>query len=115
MHERGSSEGLQQLAAEAILESASLTDELTDEEARPLISWGLVQAWLVAESVVTEQEANVNSRAAVLPVDDLRAVLVERLAPVRWIMKASSALTIASPSLPLVVTERALSACRAGD
>jgi hypothetical protein len=94
LREQGSSEGLQQLAAEAILESSSLTDELTDEEARPLISWGLVQARLAVESVVAEQEAHVNSRAAILPADDLRAVLAERLAPVRRIVKASSALTI---------------------
>ena len=44
MRQQVGPEKLRQLAAEMILESSSLTDDLTDEEARPLIAWGLDQA-----------------------------------------------------------------------
>ncbi len=47
-------EELEARAAESILGDAGLRDELTDDEARPLIEWGLRQASAMARRVVAE-------------------------------------------------------------
>jgi predicted RecB family endonuclease len=85
-------EKLRQLAAEMILELSSLTDDLADEEARPLISWGLDQADAAADAVVNSQRISVANLIPALPPDDLREALAGRVAPVRRVMKAISAL-----------------------
>jgi len=92
VHEHGSSEEWHRLAAEIILESSSLTDELTDKEARPLLFWGLAQAESAVDAVVATQGVPVGHVVAVLPAADLRAVLAGRLAQVRRMVKAISTL-----------------------
>jgi hypothetical protein len=92
-------EKLRQQAVEMILESSSLTDDLTDEEARPLIAWGLDQAEAAADAVVASQRISVSHLLPALPVADLRAALAGRVGPVRHVMKAISALTAARRDL----------------
>jgi hypothetical protein len=86
-------EKLRQQAVEMILESASLTDDLTDEEARPLIAWGLDQAEAAADAVVASQRISVSHLPPTVPAADLHAALAVRVGPVRRAMKAISALT----------------------
>lgn len=93
MHEQSSSEELRQLAAESILEASSLTDGLTDDEAEPLVSWGLGQALVAADAAVAVQGGAVGGLVASLPDDDLGATVAGHLSPVRRIMKAISQLT----------------------
>ena len=94
MAKLSSPEHLEQLAAEMILEASSLTDELTDEEARPLIAWGLAQAEATAREVKSAGRI-----LAVLPAQDHRAVLAQQLAPVRRAIKAINALAADRSSL----------------
>lgn len=88
MRQQVGPEKLRQLAAEMILELSSLTDDLTDEEARPLISWGLDQADAAAEAVANSQRISVANLIPALPPDDLRAAVAGRVGPVRRVMKA---------------------------
>jgi hypothetical protein len=92
VHEHGSSEEWHRLAAEIIVESSSLTDELTDEEASPLLFWGLAQAESAVDAVVATQGVPVGHVRAVLPAADFHAVLAGRLAQVRRMVKAISTL-----------------------
>lgn len=85
--EQASLEKLQQWAAEVVLASSSLTDGLRDEEARPLIDWGLAQAQAAAEEVVAPGQIG-----AGLSDDDAHHRLADRLAPVRRIMKGVTGL-----------------------
>mgnify|MGYP000358519673 CR=1 FL=1 len=60
---------LRRRAAEMILGTPDLTDELTDAEARPLLHWGLAQAEFAAEMAevkadVDRQRAEVEERDA---------------------------------------------------
>jgi hypothetical protein len=88
MREQSNEAHLRQLAAETILEISGLTDNLTDEEARPLIAWGLSQAESAVHQVVATSQT-----VDMLPQDDLTPVLTERLGPVRRVMKAINSLT----------------------
>jgi len=86
MEEGSSTDNLRRQAAEMILEASSLTDELTDEEARPLIAWCLMQG----EAAVDVLSASVD--LASLAAEDAREMLSERVAPVRRLMRAINAL-----------------------
>lgn len=81
-----STEKLRRQAAEMILEASSLTDELTDDEARPLIAWSLSQG----EAAADAQSASVDLGS--LPAEEAREMLTERVAPVRRLMRAINAL-----------------------
>jgi hypothetical protein len=88
MQDQSNEAHLRQLAAETIVGTSGLTDDLTDEEARPLIAWGLSQAEAaVQQAVATGQTVDM------LPQDDLSPALAERLSPVRRVMKAINTLT----------------------
>jgi hypothetical protein len=82
MGEQASREKLHQWAAEVILASSSLTDGLSDDEARPLIAWGLAQAQAAAQEM-----AAAGLVTAGLPGDDAHNSVADRLTPVRRIMK----------------------------
>jgi hypothetical protein len=81
MPEQLSLEQLQKLAAETILSASSLTDELTDEEARPLIAWGMAQAKAAARQVASQ------AFTTALPAQDIREIVANRLTPVRRTLK----------------------------
>jgi len=70
-----------------ILSASSLTDELTDDEARPLIQWGLSQAEAAADDLTQAHEISGD-----LAGGDLRAILADRLDPVRRAMKCINSL-----------------------
>ena len=76
------------MAAEMILETASVTDELTDAEARPLIDWCLRQG----EAAASVVEAAAATDPAQAHGDDLREALLEQIAPVRRMIRAINAL-----------------------
>ena len=86
MEEGSSTDKLRRQAAETILEASSLTDELTDEEAVPLVAWCLMQGEVAADAL------SVSVDLASLAADDVREMLSERLAPVRRLMRAINAL-----------------------
>ena len=77
---------LRRMAAEMILEAAMLTDEMTDEEARPLISWCLSQGEAAADALLAGTDP------ALAPEDDPREALMERMVPVRRLIRAINAL-----------------------
>jgi hypothetical protein len=79
---------LRRQAAEMVLEASSLTDELTDEEARPLIAWGLDQAKAAADELALVDQAMASFRT-----DDVRSILADQLTPLRRTMKLINALT----------------------
>lgn len=82
-HKEGTSTSeLRRMAAEMILEAASLTDEMTDREARPLLSWCLSQGEAASDGFLTGTDP------ALAPEDSPREALMERLAPVRRLMHA---------------------------
>jgi hypothetical protein len=85
--EGASTSELRRMAAEMILEAASLTDELTDKEARPLISWCLSQGEAAAAAVATADALSAGTDPAPAP-DDAREALMRRMAPVRLLMRA---------------------------
>ena len=72
---------LRRTAAEAILEAASLTDELTDEEARPLISWSLSQGEVAADALATSVDLDlvIAGRA--------QTMLAEQMVSVRQLLR----------------------------
>ena len=84
--ERTGTDRLRRMAAEMVLEAASLTDELTDEEARPLIDWCLRQG----EAAASALSAGIDPARE--PGEDVREALMERLAPVRRLIRAINAL-----------------------
>lgn len=86
MEEGSSTDKLRRQAAETILEVSSLTDELTDEEARPLIAWCLMQGEAAADAL----SASVDLASP--PARDASEMLSERVAPVRRLMRAINAL-----------------------
>ena len=93
-YKEGSATGeLRRMAAEMILEAASLTDEMTDEEARPLISWCLSQGEAAAAAVAITDAVASGTGHALEPDDDPRKALRERLVPVRRLIRAINALT----------------------
>ena len=81
---------LRRMAADMVLEAASLTDELTDKEARPLISWCLSQG--EAAAAATADAVSTGADPALVPDDDPTGALRERLAPVRHLIRAINAL-----------------------
>ena len=92
-HEEGiSTSELRRMAAETILEAAGLTDELTDKEARPLLSWCLAQGEAAAAAVVTADAMSTGTDPAVAPEYSPRDALMKRMAPVRRLMRAINAL-----------------------
>ena len=76
-------EVLRQRAAEGILDAANLTDELTDDEARPLIAWAVSQAEAAADAEV----------AVGLAADDVREMVANLVTPVRRTIKILNSLT----------------------
>ena len=82
MEEEFSTDQLRRQAAETILEASSLTDELTDDEARSLIAWCLSQGEAAADAL----SASVDMDS--LTAEDAREMLTERVAPVRRLMRA---------------------------
>lgn len=78
---------LRKWAAGMILDTPDLADELTDDEARPLLAWGVAQAEAAARQAAVPEQA-----AAALAGDDLQAALSGRLSPVRRVMKAINSL-----------------------
>ena len=75
-------EPLRSYAAGAILEASSSTDELTDEEAQPLITWSLSQAEAAADALAAPSEPGVS------PGGDAREMLAGQVATVRRLMRA---------------------------
>jgi len=65
---------LRRQASETVLEASSLTDELTDEEARPLLAWGLEQAKAAADELALTDQAT-----AAMPAEDIRSMLADQL------------------------------------
>ena len=86
MEEDSGTDKLRSQAAETILEASSLTDELTDEEARPLIAWCLTQGEAAADALSASFDL------ASLPAKDASEMLSERVAPVRRLMRAINSL-----------------------
>lgn len=73
---------LRQHASEMVLEASNLTDNLTDEEARPLLAWGLEQAKAAADKLALTHRFMV-----AMPAEDIRSMLADQLTPVRRTMK----------------------------
>jgi hypothetical protein len=86
MEEEFSTDQLRRQAAETILEASSLTDELTDDEARLLIAWCLSQGEAAADAL----SASVDMDS--LTAEDAREMLTQRVAPVRRLMRAINVL-----------------------
>ena len=86
---------LRQRASEMILSASSLTDELTDDEARPLIDWGVRQAEAAADDLAQASQAG-GAQAVQRPGD----VLAERLEAVRRIMKRMNRLVARRQEIP---------------
>jgi hypothetical protein len=92
---------LRQRAAEMILGTPDLTDELTDAAAWPLIRWGLAQAEVVAERL---QAANALEVLAAAP--GLADSLADGMSHVRRVIKAVNRLAAERHELePAVVAE----------
>ena len=72
---------LRRIAAEAILEAANSTDELADEEARPLIAWSLSQGEAAADAVANSADLDP------MTAGQARKMLSEQVAPVRRLMR----------------------------
>lgn len=81
-----STEESRRLAAEMILEASGLTDELTDEQSRPLIGWALSQGEAAADALSTSIDLNL------VPAGDAQEMLAERLSPVRRMMLSINSL-----------------------
>jgi hypothetical protein len=79
---------LRRQASEMVLGASSLTDELTDEEARPLLAWGLEQAKAAAEELALPDQV-----MAAMPAEDVRSMLADQLTPLRRTMKLINGLT----------------------
>lgn len=79
-------EELRQQAGVMILEAVSVTDALTDEEARPLIAWGLSQGEAVVEALWA------SGKLVPLPSGEARGKAAKGVAPVRSVMRAVSRL-----------------------
>ncbi|MGD8463721.1 MAG: hypothetical protein PVI09_07620 [Anaerolineae bacterium] len=92
--EESSRAHLNRLAAGMILDSASLTDELTDEEAQPLIDWGLAQAAAAAADVAGDP------LLVAATANQQREALGDRIAPVRRVMKFINDLAADRHELP---------------
>lgn len=80
---------LQERAAEMVLSMSTMTDDLTDEEARPLIAWAVGQAEAVAREVAAGGARGAAPGAA---VPDPAELLADRLTPVRKLVRAVSSL-----------------------
>jgi hypothetical protein len=92
---------LRQRAAETILGTPDLTDELTDAEARPLVHWGVAQAEVAAEQAQAPGALE-RLAAAAGPGE----TLADRMSPVRRVMKAINRLAAERHELePAVVAE----------
>lgn len=70
-------EELRNLAAVMILGDSSLTDELTDKEAKSVLDMGVQQANAAVDALLLSVDA------VQLPPDEAREMLAERVAPVR--------------------------------
>ena len=81
---------LRSVATEAILEASSSTDELTDEEAQPLISWCLSQAEAAADAIAVQAEP---AEPGVSPDGDPHEMLAGKVATVRRLMRKVNQLT----------------------
>lgn len=86
---------LRQLASERILSASNLTDELTDDEARPLIDWGVMQAEAAADDL---SQVSLDERDPA--GSDLGDILAERLEAVRRMMKRMNHLVVGRHALP---------------
>lgn len=86
---------LRQMAAETILSTTNLTDELTDEEARPLVRWGVMQAEAAAHDLALASQNHEDA-----PGTDLDDLLADRLGPVRRLMKGINRLVPGRHGLP---------------
>lgn len=86
---------LKQLAAEMILSASSLTDELTDEEAQPLIDWGLRQAEAAADDL-----SRASQEGGTPAFQYYGDVLADRLDAVRRIMKRTNRLAVRRQAMP---------------
>jgi hypothetical protein len=81
-----SNEQLRDLAAGVILGDSSLTDELTDQEAKSLLDIGLLQADAAVDALVASFDP------AQLRPDDAEEMIAERMAPVRRFLGRINAL-----------------------
>jgi len=88
MLEQSNEAHLRQLAAETILGTSGLTDNLTDEEAKPLIAWALKQAEAAVLPITAASQT-----VDMLPQDKVGGLVAERMGPVRRVMKAINSLT----------------------
>jgi hypothetical protein len=79
-------EQLRKLAGVMILGDSSLTDELTDTEAKGLLDMGLLQADAAVDALLASFEP------ARLPPDDVEEMIAERMAPVRRFLSRINAL-----------------------
>ena len=92
---------LRRRAAEMILGTPDLTDELTDAEARPLIHWGLAQAEFAADRVQAE-----SAMEAFVAAERPGEALADRVSRVRRVVKAVNRLATERHELePEVVAE----------
>jgi hypothetical protein len=85
---------LWQQASAMVLGASSLTDELTDEEARPLLAWGLEQAKAAADELALRDQV-----MAAMPAEDVRSMLADKLTPLRRTMKVINGLAADRRSL----------------
>ncbi len=65
---------------DTILDNSSITDGLTDDEAQPLIEWGLVMADRVTQGLPRTPDPAAEAR-----LDDLRADLPRLMKRISWI------------------------------
>jgi hypothetical protein len=92
---------LRRRAAEMILGTPDLTDELTDAEARPLVHWGLAQGEVVADRLQAAGAMEALTAAA-----GPGETLADRMSPVRRVMKTINRLATERHELePVVVAE----------
>ena len=86
---------LRQAASEMILSGSNLTDELTDDEAQPLILWAVRQAEAAADDLVL---ASLDGEAS--PAMEPGEILADRLHPVRRMMTRINRLVSNRHDLP---------------
>lgn len=98
--ERDEAHRLRQMASEMILADSSLTDELTDHEAQPLIGWGVIQAKAAADELARAGQDTLDSwgrgqgEALAGLVDPVRKMMarINRLVAQRHILPADELL-----------------------
>lgn len=87
VNEAASLHQLRQVAVDMILEASNLTDELKDDEVKPLIDWAVAQAQVAADELWHTGQLQVGPSER-----ELAALLSDRLTPLRRTMQSINSL-----------------------